>query len=76
MELPGQDSAGFKLYVEKCGICHPAQHPQILSFKAWQRMVPKMEKKLKEMPVREPLTEEETAVILGYLKEHSRARGF
>jgi hypothetical protein len=75
-ELPDRESAGYRLYALKCGVCHAPQHPRLLPAAAWEATVHRMEIKVKNSGVREPLTEEETRVILGYLKGHSRERQF
>ena len=74
MELPEQGSEAERLYAAKCALCHPAFHPKTLSAKAWETIVKRMEKKVAAMEVREPLNEAERALILGYLKKHSRER--
>lgn len=76
MELPDKNTPNGRLYIEKCGICHEPMHPSMLSIKGWTNMITKMEKKLKNTPVREPLTEEEKTRILEYLNSHARARAF
>ncbi|GMR04277.1 MAG: hypothetical protein BMS9Abin23_0169 [Thermodesulfobacteriota bacterium] len=70
--LPEIDSPGAKLYIAKCGICHPPRHPQIHTYKAWKKIVPIMDKRAQESGLRAPLTEEEKAAILEYLRKHAR----
>ena len=74
MELPEQGSEAERLYAAKCALCHPAFHPRTLSAKVWEAVVERMEKRVKKTEVREPLTETERALILDYLKKHSRER--
>lgn len=70
--LPELDSPEAKLYIEKCSLCHPVQHPKIINYRSWVRKVDQMEKKVKISGKREPLTDEERSIILGYLKKHAR----
>src|SRR3972149_9384832 len=72
VELPEKASKEARLYAARCGICHAPFHPQTLSLKQWKNVIKKMEKRVEIMGVREPLTEEENAVITGYLGRYSR----
>lgn len=74
MELPEQGSEGERLYAAKCALCHPAFHPKTLSAREWKTIVERMEKKAAATEVREPLSDPERALILGYLEKHSRER--
>ena len=70
--VPGVGSPRGALYIEKCGLCHPAPLPQKYTFKVWKGIIPIMEKKVKATGMREPLTEEEMERILNYFKKHSK----
>ena len=74
MELPEQGSEGARLYAAKCALCHPAFHPNTLSAREWEAIVKRMEEKVVTVAVREPLSDPERALILDYLKKHSRER--
>jgi cytochrome c5 len=74
MELPEQGSEGERLYAAKCALCHPAFHPKTLSAREWEAIVKRMEEKVVTAAVREPLSDPERALILDYLKKHSRER--
>ncbi len=76
MPLPEMNSEEAVLYKEKCGLCHPPYNPGIISLRAWERIIPAMEKRVKATGIRKPLTEDEKTIILGYLKKHSRERRF
>lgn len=75
MELPEKDTEAARLYAEKCGICHRAYHPEIISPRGWPGVMRRMEKKVKATGVRAPLSEAEKAVILGYLDKYGGKRG-
>ena len=72
--MPEPESDAFKLYEEKCSICHPVYNPKIIDKKTWVLVVKRMEKKVKVSQVRNPLTVEEKAIILNYLQNNSRER--
>ena len=74
MELPEQGSEVERLYAAKCALCHPAFHPKTLSAEAWTAIVERMEKRVEETEVREPLSAPERVIILDYLIKHSRER--
>jgi len=71
-KIPKAGTSEGRLYIEKCGVCHPAPHPQKYTFKAWQRLVTTMEEKVETTGVREVLTGEEETVIRSYLKRHAK----
>ena len=70
--LPEADSPRAVLYSDKCGACHTAPHPQAHTYKAWKKIVPKMEKRVEATGIRPILSEEEMTDILSYLKKHAR----
>ena len=59
------DEARF--YREKCGKCHLAHRPDILTFDQWESIVVHMEDKRST-----PLTSDEKEIILNYLREHAK----
>lgn len=76
LPLPEKESAAVRLYIEKCSSCHEAKHPGLLSEEAWVHIVERMEKYVLEMGVREPLNDQDKAVILKYLQKHATNRAF
>jgi hypothetical protein len=72
LELPEKESEAAVLYEKKCGICHEVLHPLTLSPRRWRNIIKLMEKRVEATGVRAPLTEEEMAVILGYLEKYAR----
>ncbi len=75
LELPEKGTEAAGLYAEKCGSCHRVYHPMTLSPREWSNVIKLMEKRVKATDAREPLSEAEEALILGYLEKHGRARG-
>lgn len=73
--MPEKESEAALLYVQKCTLCHEVVHPLTLSPRQWSNVIKLMEKRVKATGVREPLSEAEMAVILGYLEKHGRKRG-
>jgi hypothetical protein len=69
--IPDPDSPDAKLYVAKCILCHSVPHPGRHTYEQWEHMIEVMEKQM-EHKTMAPLTVEEKAAILEYLKGHSR----
>lgn len=70
-KLPEPDSPGAKLYAERCSSgCHRVFAPASLKYEMWKVQVHRMEGEIVRhgMP---PLTPEEHATILDYLRRHS-----
>jgi hypothetical protein len=70
--LPEADFPHAVFYADKCGACHTAPHPQAHTFKAWKKIVPKMEKRVEATGIRPILSEEDMTDIFSYLKKHAR----
>jgi hypothetical protein len=69
--IPDADSPGAQAFVHRCGLCHAVPHPARHAYAGWRYLVPLMEQRMAERGV-VPLSGEERAVILSYLKEHAR----
>lgn len=69
--IPDADSPDAKVYVAKCSACHALPHPKRLYFEQWQHMLKLMYLRISERNM-QPLSDEEQASILGYLKKHAR----
>lgn len=69
--IPDAESQDAKLYAAKCAPCHSLPHPKRHTYEQWEHMMGVMEKQMehRKMP---PLTTEEKAAVLRYLKGHSR----
>jgi mono/diheme cytochrome c family protein len=68
--LPDASSPGAQVYVNKCGNCHAPYNPHELTASMWETQVTMMEVKMQAagMP---PLTSDERASILEYLKRNA-----
>jgi hypothetical protein len=69
-KLPEPESAGARLYAVRCDGCHRIYAPTLLKYEMWKIQVERMQGELvrKGLP---PLTSEERALVLDYLKRHS-----
>ena len=69
-KLPEPDTPAAKLYAARCNSCHRAYAPSLLKFEMWKYQVERMQGEIVRhgMP---PLTPDEVATILNYLKRHS-----
>ena len=68
--LPEPDSPGARLYKERCDSCHRLFAPSTLKFEMWKVQVDRMQGEMARRGV-PPLTTEERATVLDYLKRHS-----
>ncbi len=69
-KLPEPESAGARLYAARCDGCHRIYAPTLMKYEMWKIQVERMQGDIvrKGLP---PLTSEERAVVLDYLKRHS-----
>jgi hypothetical protein len=67
--LPEEGSADAKLYVERCGGCHPVYRPAVLKAKMWETMVARMEIEMSRRGL--VLAPTDRAAILAYLKRNA-----
>ena len=56
---------GRNLYVSKCGSCHSLYQPGRFTKKGWEKVMPEMQKKAK-------CNNQETSIIIQYLKARSK----
>ena len=69
-ELPEKDSADAALYVARCGGCHRAYHPGIMTPSMWKLQVDRMDGKF--LAVHQPVPEgEERARLMAYLTRNA-----
>jgi len=68
--LPDPESAGAKLYDDRCASCHRAYQPDVMTFEMWKIVVARMQYVMSRNGLR-PLTADETNVLLEYLQRHS-----
>ncbi|MFI5366670.1 MAG: hypothetical protein ACHQ4J_13720 [Candidatus Binatia bacterium] len=69
-KLPEPDSPGAQLYSERCDGCHRIFAPSTLKYEMWKVQVGRMQGELARRGL-PPLTSEERATVLDYLKRHS-----
>jgi mono/diheme cytochrome c family protein len=69
--IPEAGSPGAQAFASRCSLCHAAPHPARHEYSGWLYLVPLMEQRMAERGVN-ALSEQERALILAYLKEHSR----
>ncbi len=69
--IPDADSRGAQAFAHRCGLCHAVPHPARHEYSGWRYLVPLMEQRMAERGVG-PLSGEDRALILAYLKEHAR----
>jgi cytochrome c5 len=72
--LPDPDSPGAQLYQTRCGTCHALHEPRALTAAMWEIQVTKMRETMRRRGVR-PLTDDEQALVLGYLQAHATDAG-
>ena len=68
--LPEPDSPAAQLYQVRCNSCHRAFAPSSLKYEMWKFQVDRMQGEMARHGL-PPLTPEEHATILEYLKRHS-----
>jgi len=71
MDIPGADSAGGKLFAQKCSVCHALPSPRRLDWPHWRHMLGLMKERMGEQGVPEP-TKVEWRQIASYLRNHAR----
>jgi cytochrome c5 len=72
--LPDADSAGARLYQARCGTCHALHEPRALTAAMWEVQVDRMRETMRRRGVA-PLTVEEQALLLEYLRAHATDAG-
>jgi hypothetical protein len=69
-KLPEPESPGAQLYKDRCDSCHRVFAPSSLKYEMWKVQVDRMQGEMARRGV-PPLTTEERATVLEYLKRHS-----
>ena len=70
--LPEPESSGAKLMGEYCANCHAPPLPTVHDAKEWPNVIYRMEKRRLSHALK-PLSEEERATLLDYLKKHAKS---
>jgi ribosomal protein L31 len=68
--LPESGTYAARLYVERCGQCHPAYNPHQMTAAMWQAQVDAMQPRIQQAGL-VPLTADERAAILDYLTRNA-----
>jgi Dihaem cytochrome c len=69
-KMPDEGSYAAQLYLKRCGQCHQAYNPSLMTAATWAVKVDAMQERLKQTGLT-PLTPDERKTILGYLSEHA-----
>ena len=69
-KLPEPESPGARLYQQRCDTCHRIFAPSSLKYEMWKFQVDRMQGEMARRGL-PPLTAEERATVLDYLKRHS-----
>ena len=69
--LPEPDSAGARLYRQRCSGCHRLYQPGLLTPEMWQFMLARMDTEFARLG-RPPLPETERRAIRDYLNTHAQ----
>jgi mono/diheme cytochrome c family protein len=69
-QLPDATSPGAQLYISRCGNCHAPYNPHEMTASMWDTQVTMMEVKI-QAAGQAPLTPDERASILDYLKQNA-----
>lgn len=68
--LPEPDSAGAKLYVERCSACHRLYPPNVMTAATWEIMLDRMQGEMRRRGV-PPLNGDEMKIATDYLTRHA-----
>lgn len=68
--LPEPDSAGAKLYVERCSACHRLYPPNVMTAATWEIMLDRMQGEMRRRGV-PPLSGDEMKIATDYLTRHA-----
>jgi len=69
-KIPDEDSYAAQLYLNKCGQCHQAYDPSLMTAAMWAAKVDLMQEKMKETGLT-PLTQAERKTVLEYLSSNA-----
>ena len=67
--LPEEGTPSATLYAQKCGACHPAYAPSLLTAKMWNAMVARMEIEMRRSG--RSLSDDDKREILAYLARNA-----
>jgi len=68
--MPDEGSYAAQLYVKRCGQCHQAYNPSLMTAAMWEVQVDRMQERMRQIGI-SPLSADERKVILDYLSSHA-----
>lgn len=68
--MPDEGSYAAQLYVKRCGECHQAYNPRMMTAAMWAVKVDLMQERMKQTGLT-PLTPDERKTILNYLSTNA-----
>lgn len=68
--LPEAESPAAMLYADRCGTCHRAHNPKLLTPKMWDVQLTRMQDQIARRGMRK-VSPEDRVVILDYLTRHA-----
>jgi Dihaem cytochrome c len=69
-KIPDQGSEAAQLYVKRCGSCHQAYLPSLMTAEMWRTQVDLMQERMKQAGIA-PLSPDERRTIIEYLSRHA-----
>ena len=69
-KMPDEGGYAAQLYVKRCGQCHQAYNPSLMTAAMWEVQVDRMQERMKQIGI-SPLSADERKVILDYLSSHA-----
>lgn len=69
-KIPDEKSFAAQLYLKRCGQCHQAYNPSLMTPAMWAIKIDLMRERMKQTGLT-PLAPDERKTILGYLCKHA-----
>jgi hypothetical protein len=69
-KIPDGGSEAAQLYVNRCGSCHQAYLPGLMTAEMWRTQVELMQERMKQAGIA-PLSPDERRTIIQYLSSHA-----
>ena len=69
-KIPDEGSEAAQLYVKRCGSCHRAYLPSLMTAEMWRTQVGLMQERMKQAGIA-PLSPDERRTITEYLSSHA-----
>ena len=68
--MPDEGSYAAQLYVKRCGQCHQAYNPSLMTAAMWAVQVDRMQERMKQIGI-SPLSADERNTIQDYLSSNA-----